>query len=239
MPPHPPITRVSGLRRLWNAIKPPPPVESKREDISKEEKLRRRRLLYSAAAAVTVGAVAWGVYQRMASAPLRAEAVFQEGMRLTGEGDFKGAADRFTEAVRIYPRLAVGYYQRGLAHKSMNDVDAAIEDFKQAIGEDSNLAPPHTELGVIYRQRGDPARAMSEFTEAINISSNSDAFYQRGQVEEELGQHQQAIQDYASAIHEQPDAPYVYRARATARRAIGDHEGAQEDLRTALQIEHH
>lgn len=220
------------------AIKPPPVVKSRRRRRSQRGRLQRRRLLIGSVIVLTVGAAAWGVYQYIASAPIRAEKAFQDGMRLTGAGDFKGAEKRFTEAVRISPAMAEGYLQRGLARKSMHQMDAAIHDFEHAINEDSDLGPAHTALGEIYRERGDLTRAMSEFTTAINLKPNSNAFYQRGEVYESLGRHEQAIEDYVAAIHEQPDAPYVYRARAMSREAMGDREGAEEDRRTAIRIEH-
>jgi tetratricopeptide (TPR) repeat protein len=232
-----PVKRASGLRRLWNALKPPPPVESQEEGLSKEERLRRRRLVLGTVAVLVAAGLGWGIYEYIASAPTRAEKVFEEGMRLMGAGDFKGAEGRFTDAIDIWPRLASAYLQRGLARKNMNQVDAAIDDFQHAISEDSNLGPPHTALGVIYRQRGDLKHAMTEFTLGINLSPDTDAFYQRGQIHESLGEHQQAIDDYDAAIHDQPDAPYVYRARAMSRDALGDHDDAEQDRRTAIRIE--
>jgi tetratricopeptide (TPR) repeat protein len=238
-----PIKYASGFKRLWNAIKPPPAVESQDQSLSPEERLRRRRLVLGTVAVVVVGAAGWGTYQYIASAPMRAEKVYQDGMRLVGAGDFKGAEDRFTSAISIWPRLASAYLQRGLARKSLNHVDAAIDDFQHAITEDSNLAPAHTALGVIYRERGDLTRAMTELTAAINLgntlSANTDAFYQRGQIYESQGEHQQALQDYDAAIHEEPDAPYVYRARAMTRDAMGDHDDAEQDRREAIRIERH
>jgi tetratricopeptide (TPR) repeat protein len=226
-------------KRFWNAIKPPPAVESRDEGISSEEKQKRRRLLMVSAVVLAAGALAWGVYLYVASAPMRAERAFEDGMRLMGSGDYKGAAGRFTDAVRIWPQLAAGYFERGLAREDMNQPDAAMEDFGLALGLDPNMGPAHTALGKIFRDRGDLTRAMNEFTVSIDLNSNTDALYQRGQVHESLGQHQQAIHDYDAAIHEQPDAPYVYRARAMSKDALNDHEGAEQDRRIAIQIEIH
>jgi len=234
-----PIKHASGLRRLWEAIKPPPAVESQDQSLSPEERLRRRRLVLSTLAIVVVAAASWGIYEYIASAPMRAEKVYQDGMRLFGAGNFKGAEDRFTDAISIWPHLAAAYLQRGLARKNTNQVDAAIDDFQHALTEDANQAPAHTALGVIYRERGDVTQAMKELTAAINLSGDTDAFYQRGQIHESQGEHQLAIQDYDSAIHDQPDAPYVYRARAMSRDAIGDHDAAEEDRREAIRIERH
>lgn len=212
-------------------------MESREPGISQEEKRKRRRLLVVSAAVVVIGAAAWGTYLYIVSAPLRAEKVFQDGMRMMGSGDYRGAAARFTEAVGIWPELAAGYLERGLARKNLNQADAAIEDFEHAISLDSNLAPAHTALGLIFRERGDLTRAMNEFTVSIDLNSSTDALYQRGELHESLGQHEQAIQDYDAAIHEQPDAPFVYRARAMSRDALGDHDRAEQDRRTAIQIE--
>jgi tetratricopeptide (TPR) repeat protein len=124
-----------------------------------------------------------------------------------------------------------------VALKSMDETDAAIGDFERAIRKDSNLAQAHTALGTTYRQRGDWTRAMNEFALSLKITTSTEAYYERGEVYESLGQHQKAIEDYAAAIHEQPDSPYVYRARATALDEIGDHDAAARDRRTAILIE--
>jgi tetratricopeptide (TPR) repeat protein len=229
----------SALARFWNAIKPPPPVRVEGHGLPKEEKRRRRRLVFIATGTAVLIAAGGGVYQYVSSAPTRADKVFQDGMRLMGSGDYEGAVARFTAAIRIWPSMAAAYLERGLARKSMNQVDPAIEDFESAIGQDPNLEEAHAALGTIYRDRGDLTRAMDELDRAIQNGGSTDAFYQRGQVHESLGQHKQAIQDYDAAIHEQPDAPYVYRARATAREAMGDRAAAAADRRQAFYIERH
>ncbi len=193
--------------------------------------------MFGTVAVAIVAAGAWGAYLYVASAPTRADSAFQEGMLRMGAGDYKGAVERFTKAVGIFPQMAVGYFERGVALKSMDETDAAIEDFERAIGKDSNLAQAHTALGTTYRQRGDWARAMNEFGLSLKIATSTEAYYERGEVYESLGQHQKAIEDYAAAIHEQPDSPYVYRARATALDEIGEHDAAARDRRTAILIE--
>jgi tetratricopeptide (TPR) repeat protein len=229
----------SAFARFWNAIKPPPAIKHEGHGLPREEQRRRRRVVLIAVGAVVAIAAAGGVYQYVASGQTRADKMYQEGMRLMGSGDYEAAVARFTEAIRIWPSLAAAYLERGLAHKSMNQVDVAIQDFQSAIGQDPNLAEAHSALGTIYRERGDLTRAMNELNLAIQAGGSTDAFYQRGQVHESLGQHKEAVQDYDAAIHEQPDAPYVYRARAMARDAMGDRAAASADRRQAFYIERH
>ena len=233
---HGPNRQPSGLARLWNFIKPPPPVK---QGFPAQERRRRRRVILIAAGLVVTIATAGGIYQYSASAPTRADRVYQDGMRLMGAGDYDRAVARFTAAIGIWPSLANAYLQRGLARRSMSRVDAAIKDFESALRQDPNLAPAHTALGTIYRDRGDATRAMNELNLAIQAGGSTDALYQRGQVNESLGRHQQAIEDFDAAIRQQPDAPYVYRARATALDAMGNRAAAAADRRQAVYIERH
>src|ERR1035438_2089283 len=82
--------RRSPLKRLWKAIQPPPPVRANPQERNapvetpgkQEEKRRQRRLLVGTASVLLVGAAGWGVYQYIASAPMRADEAYQQGMRL-------------------------------------------------------------------------------------------------------------------------------------------------------------
>ena len=237
----------SGLKRLWNAIKPPPPVPwhsseqaggLPESELSAEEHRRRKRLLIITAVAIAMGGVGWAAYSYIASAPQRADAALQEGMRLMASGQYKGAEERFTRATEIFPSLATGYLERGLAHLNLHEPDLAIKDFEHAIDLNPNFAEAHTALGGVYRERGDLKHAVGEFTLAINLGSAVDANYQRAQMYESLGEHQKALEDYNQAIAGLPDAPYVYRARAVTREILGDAAGAKQDRHTADLIEH-
>lgn len=239
--------RRSPLKRLWKAIQPPPAAGARPQrnnapvatGAQLEDKRRQRKLLVGTASVLLVGAAAWGVYEYIASAPMRADEEYEQGMRLAGTGDYKGAEARFTKAVDIYPSLAAGYYHRGLARRSMNQTDAAMADFQEAISRDGSLGAAHTALGIIYRERGDTAHAIAEFSAGIQTSPSADSYYQLGQLYETQGDHQKAITDYDESIHEAPDAPYVYRARAMSRDGMGDHDQASQDRATAARIETH
>ena len=237
-----PTKAPSGLSRLWNALKPPPPVRSAAEaapTVSPEVKRRQRTILVATLVVVGLGAGAWGTYLYIASAPMRAEKIFRDGMRYMATGKFKEADGRFTKAIDTWPSLGPAYLERGLARENLNQVDGAVDDFEHALSVDANLAQAHTELGLVYRDRGDLNRAVNEFSLSLGITSTTDALFQRGQLYESLGQHEKALADYDAAIHEQPDAPHVYRARAMTRTALGDDTGAAQDRDRANYIEHH
>jgi tetratricopeptide (TPR) repeat protein len=129
--------------------------------------------------------------------------------------------------------------QRGLAHQNLHQQDLALADFQSAINADPDMGAAHNAIGSIFRQRGDNERALNEFSLAIKLDGDIDAYYQRGQVYETMGEHKKAIDDYDVAIGQMRDAPYVYLARALSKAALGDSAGAAEDRKRASQLEYH
>jgi len=190
----------------------------------------------SAALALAMAALVVGVGFYIRSAPRRAEAAFQAGMRLAAAGETAVAVDNFTRAIRIWPRSGDAYLERGLARQQL-EPDRALRDFDQALKLNPKLAPAYVARGAIFRDRGEAQRALGEFSAAVAIEPGVDAYYQRGQIYESLGQHEKAIQSYSAAIALRPSAPYVYRARATAEFNGGDRQDAARDRDYADQIE--
>jgi tetratricopeptide (TPR) repeat protein len=169
-------------------------------------------------------------------APQRAENQFQVAMRSMQPGHYQEAINELTRSVKIY-QLPKAYMERGFAYRYLNEGDLAIADFQKATDLDPSLARAFSGLGSIYRDRGDSQHALEQYTKSIQISANVDALFERGQVYESLGEHQKAIDDFSSAIDLMRDAPYIYRARATARIKIGDTAGAEADRQYAQSIE--
>jgi tetratricopeptide (TPR) repeat protein len=120
----------------------------------------------------------------------------------------------------------------------MGKIELALRDFDKAIEMNPNMDRAYASRGLIYRDRGDINGAVDQFTKSINIRPTVDAYYQRGQTYESLGEHQKAIEDYDYAIAVLRDAPHVYRARSLAKRNLGDVQGADEDREKARSFEH-
>lgn len=216
----------------------PPPAAARPGTVKKKLTGRQKRLLYSTATVLLAGGAGWGAYAYVASAPQRADKEYQAGMRLMATGKYQDAIVEFTRAVGIWPQLADAYLERGVSHRYLNENDLALADFDQAVQLNPNLARAYTARGYIYRERGDNQGALAQFTKSIEVSQNVDAYFERGQTYEDLGEHQKAIDDYDKAIHEQPDAPYVYRARSLSRRNLGDQAGFNADQQMASSLEH-
>ena len=219
--------------RLWRAIKPPPPVNTGKPPKTPQQRFLLRLIV----AIVAVVAMAGFAFYYFASVPARAEARFNQGMRLLGAGKSAEAVEEFTRAIDIAGGNATFYLQRGNARQVMGRNDEALEDFEQAALLDPSLADALTARGTIYLIKGETARAFDEFSKSIQVRPSVNAYYQRGQLQAQRGEHQKAILDYDEAIALQRDAPYVYRARGESKRAIADIAGFEQDRNTALSLE--
>jgi len=222
----------SFLLRVWDAVKPPPPLPA-RHRLNRAQ----RRLIRGTSITLAIGASAWAVYAYIASAPERANSHYREGMRLLGPGDFQAAATEFTKAIDIFPEYADAYLGRGKARQAAGQNDSALADFEKAIAINPTLELAFTLRGTLWRSRGDTQKALADFTRSIRLHPTADAFYQRGLTLQMLDQPKSAVDDYDQAVELDPGAPFVYLARAKAKRDLGDTTGAGEDLETAEDLE--
>ncbi len=199
---------------------------------------KQRRLLWYAFSFAVLAGIGAAIYLYFANAQGRAQEQFQEAMKFLKPGNYEKAIAGFDRAIDTWPGYADAYFERGSARHILGQDEQALADFEKAVELNPNLYRAYAAIGSIYRARNDLKRAMEAYTKSIAAKPNVDAFFERGQTYESLGEHQKAIEDYDRAILELPDAPAVYRARSLARRNIGDQAGYESDRDAANQIEH-
>ena len=85
--------------------------------------------------------------------------------------------------------------------------------------------------------RGKFADAIKGYDTAIHLAPDfADAYINRGDARETLGDIEGAVRDYDMAIRLGADFIFVYASRGTARSNLGDHQGAIEDYDTAIGL---
>jgi tetratricopeptide (TPR) repeat protein len=176
---------------------------------------------------------AWQGYQYFNTAPQRAEAKVQAGILNLAPGKYDQAIPFFDEALAIDPNSWNAYLYRGIANQNLGKLDDALGDFQVAAQLKPDLLAAVTARAGIYVDKGDHKRAVEELSKVIQLKPSVDAHYRRGTAYALLGEQQKAIEDFTWVIDEVRDAPYVYFARAKAKRALGDMEGAAIDEQTA------
>jgi len=200
-------------------------------------KRRQRKLIQRTLAILALAGAAGGSYSYWASAPDRAREEAALAVKLLGVGTYDQAMRHFDRAIRIWPDYADAYLNRGLAEHSASHRAEALTDLDQALALDPSLTRAYNARGQIYLENGAVQKTIQDCSKSIQINPTLDAYYQRGEAYERLGEHQKAIVDFDAAIAESREAPFAYRARSLAKRNAGDRAGAQADDDQAQRIE--
>ena len=198
---------------------------------------RQRRLLYRTLAVVVLSGTALLVYNYLANAPERARAELALGLKHLSPGAYQQAMAHFNRAIQIWPEYGDAYLNRALAEHDQSQSGPALADLNRALDLDPDSTRAHNQRGQIYLENGEARKAIADFSRSLQVTPTIEGHYQRGEAYEKLGDHQKAIADFDAAIIESSDAPYAFRARAAARLASGDREGAAADEQKARSIE--
>ena len=140
-----------------------------------------------------------------------ASAKTEEGRRLFQAGDDEGAVAAFSEAVSLYPRSLTAYSLRSqVYHRLGQPVNATADMQAIAAIRRSAVSPPGEE-------------AVAAVEEGRRLLDAGDATA--------------AIDQFTSAITNEPDFVEAYRARADAFRMAGNESEAAADMEEAATIE--
>lgn len=230
MAPEPPLTRARNAAE-------PLPATGQPSQAALSLKRKQRRLIWTAVSLFALAGCGWFAYSYIAGAPQRARVEFDRGMHAMGPGKYPDAIVAFSRAIEIWPPFADAYLNRGIAEHNLGDRVSAAADFDKASDLDPNLTRAFDERGRLYLESGDTRRAIEEFTKSIHLQPTTDGYYARGLAYAKIGEHRKAVADFDEAIAEMRDSPYAYRARAMAKDALGDVEGAKADREAAMRIE--
>jgi tetratricopeptide (TPR) repeat protein len=200
-------------------------------------KRRQRKLIQRTLAILVLTGASAGIYSYWASAPDRAQEEAALGVKLLGVGTYAQAMRHFDRAIQIWPGYADAYLSRGLAEHGARHQAEALADFDRALDLDPGLTGAYNARAQIYLENGDAQQTIRDCSKSLQLNPTVDAYYQRGEAYEKLGQHHKAIADFDAAIAESRESPFAYRARSVAKRNAGDPQGAQADDDQARRIE--
>ena len=163
----------------------------------------------------------------------------QRGHGKSAKGDYAGAIEDFTQAIKLKPDDVDAYNARGWAKRHIDDYDGAIEDFTKAI----ELKPGDTHALIsrasVRDIAGEYTDAIEDFTQVIKHDPQDAHIYiQRAQVRRKLKDFIGAIEDYNQAIKLNPDESYfILNGRGHAKLESGNHTGAIEDFSEAIKLQ--
>ena len=158
----------------------------------------------------------------------------REGNRCRDAGDYKRAAEFFTEAIELNPDNVMAWNGRAWTYAERKQYKQAIADFDKAIDLDSNSELSYFGRGWVHYRLREYAAAIKEYNKVIEINpNNSRAWNDRGAAKSWLGNMTAAVDDYSRAIELKPNYARAYENRSKAYASLGDEEKSAADRQRA------
>lgn len=159
------------------------------------------------------------------------------GHRQYDRRNFKSAADYYTRAIELNPRLTLAYAIRGDCYHLMGDCGKAIADLNKALELDPHDAFVLGDRAQEKLHLNDKTGALADFDAAISMGPAYFFMYSgRAQLRSELKDYAGAIADCNKALPMCPIASDLYVCRGKAFEALGKLAEAHRDLSKAIQL---
>jgi tetratricopeptide (TPR) repeat protein len=138
----------------------------------------------------------------------------------TRTGDSEGAIGDLNEIIRLAPS-AYGYEARGIYWQEKGEEKRAAADFEEAESRGLNTIALYLRLALAHIRLKQDDKAMRALNFGLLYEPGSVmAYYWRGLLRQEHGEHGAALEDFDAALKLSPDTPEIAAARAKSRAAL-------------------
>ncbi len=168
----------------------------------------------------------------------------KKGIELANNGKYKKALDLYNEVIDVDPNIAHAYAYRSLTLIQLGRFDGAIQDSKKAMElsqERGVKLLSLSNLGTAYLKVAEYELAVSAFEELLTLDKNDPIpYFLLGESFKGIGGEEflkKAEESYTSAIEIDDTYALAYFFRAGVKQKIGDEVGANEDFKTACEID--
>ncbi len=190
--------------------------------------------------------------------PLCEDAYYKRGIAHLQTEDFDEALSDLDQVLLINPQNTDAYISKGTIEYKKGDLNESIKEYNYAIEIDPCCELALLKRGMTKSAIGDKLGAVDDYDKIIEIDTKNYVYYfLRGKIHLELnyeflwaedtikgfvlegdehmnsGNYIEAIECFNNALEIDGNNAEVYNRRSTSRSAIGDYEGALEDLQKA------
>lgn len=205
--------------------------------------MNTRSVLFASVCSVLLAASAAVSGPAFAAANGNSKLVSEAYKALQG-GDAAAAVEAYSQAIEsrdLEPEvLANALLNRGLSYQRLNEHQRAIDDYSAAMRIDAMSGKLRAlalyNRGLSYQKLGQASRGIEDFTSALFLDSQfAHAYYSRGILLRDSGQHLFALADFDKALRfKHPEPARVYFAEALTYEKLRRPQNARDALTQAL-----
>lgn len=168
--------------------------------------------------------------------PTEAEKLVMEAEKLDTAGDLAAARAKLEEAVRIDPKLTIGWLALGVVARKQGDLEASVIACSKGILVDPSVPELYLRRGIAWYHQGLHGIALEDFEEAAGLSYDDPRpELWRGLTLMALDRRLEAINAYAASIRRDRDFLLAYLNRGLAYLAAGEPRKAEFDFDMAIR----
>ena len=171
--------------------------------------------------------------------------LFNQAATLMAKGDGAQAAEKYSEAIAIFPTSPIPYLNRGTAYASFGKLTEAVADADKALNLLGNgLHPPNYSAvayiikGSVSQSKGELQAAVDAFSKAIEFDqTEAKSWNNRGNAYLQLKQFAEARKDYDKAIELDPTIALFWVNRSSVNLRLKDYSASLKDVEEALRLD--
>lgn len=160
-----------------------------------------------------------------------------QGDQFFAKQQYQEAIDAYSEVVAKNAKNANAFYKRGRAYEELGRLDEAEKDYKASFDLDSRNIQVLMSLSNLYQKRKDNEMALQYANYATEIpGAPAMAFFLKGRAYHLLGNTENAMAEYNTAIKIDDDFGQAYYYRGMLKLATKQTRGACADFKLAASL---
>ena len=163
-------------------------------------------------------------------------AYYGKGLALGSSGKYPEAITALQQAVQSEPDFVPAWNNLSRVYRESDQLDKALAAINKAIQLQPNNPNLYNQKLIVLSDLKKYREAEVAINKAIELSPRAAFYYNRGNVRDDLGDKQGAIDDYNLAIKFNPNYAYAYHGRGHVKSALGDKQGAIADFQQAVKL---
>ena len=123
---------------------------------------------------VTINLKLKGTGAALGKVPKPARELYTKGTEAASKGDSKGAAEFFTQAIKLYPQFPQAMNELGMAYMKLNKYDKAAETYEEVLKLGAGDATVHLNYGIALNNLGIALKTEGKAEEAAKKLTQSE-----------------------------------------------------------------